>query len=229
MPGVKLFTDVSLNFSKSDYIALALEAWKDEAGFVALNAVAFLYWQFGEVGLSFFLPHVSTQVKAQGWNEEEDCPVTAGEEDLNQVLKLYAMDSLMTKMFDFSKMDDTPLKKDLQNPGGCPKKALAVSPDKNAQKQAFQDALSIADQLEYYDTDGTAQEPLGKANITFSNKTTMGSSLDDDDYSIQSNKQVVETVLDDYKAAKGMVEEASIALNKTSASRRLAGSLATEK
>jgi hypothetical protein len=116
MPGVKLFTDVSLNFSKSDYIASAPAVWKDEARFVAANVAAFLYRRFGEVGLSFFLPHIGTQVKDQGWNEEEDRPVTAGEEGLNQVLKPYAKDSPMTKMFDFSKMDDTPLKKDLQNP-----------------------------------------------------------------------------------------------------------------
>jgi hypothetical protein len=43
MPGVKVFTDVSLNFNKTDYIATLPEAWKDEGRFVAANAAAFLY------------------------------------------------------------------------------------------------------------------------------------------------------------------------------------------
>jgi hypothetical protein len=43
MPGVKVFTDVSLNFNKTDYIATLPEAWKYEGHFVAANAAAFLY------------------------------------------------------------------------------------------------------------------------------------------------------------------------------------------
>jgi hypothetical protein len=81
MPGVKVFTDVSLNFNKTDYIATLPEAWKDEGRFVAANTAAFLYRCFGEVGLSFFPDYVRKQVKAQGWNEEEDRPVTAGKEE----------------------------------------------------------------------------------------------------------------------------------------------------
>jgi hypothetical protein len=77
MPGVKVFTDVSLNFNKMDYITTLPEAWKDEGHFVAVNAAAFLYRRFSEVGLSFFPDYVRKQVKAQGWNEEEDRLVTA--------------------------------------------------------------------------------------------------------------------------------------------------------
>ncbi len=230
MPGVNLFTDVSLNFSKSDYIASAPEAWKDEARFVAANAAAFLYRRFGDVGLSFFLPHVGTQVKAQGWNEEEDCPVTAGEEGLNRVLKPYAKDSPMTKMFDFSKMDDTPLKKDLQNPGGRPAKESAeVSPDINPQKLAFKDALSLADQSAFYYADGSPREPSGQANVTFGDNTTVGTGLEGDEFTIQSDEQMAETVLEDASPEDSVIGEVSVASNKTSASRRSAGSLAREK
>jgi hypothetical protein len=125
MPGVKVFTDVSLNFNKTDYITTLPEAWKDEGHFVAANAAALLYRRFSEVGLSFFPDYVRKQVKAQGWNEEEDRPVTAGEEELNRALRPYSKDSAMSKMFDFSKMEDTPLKQDLQNPGQRPAKNSA--------------------------------------------------------------------------------------------------------
>jgi hypothetical protein len=117
MPGVKVFTDVSLNVNKMDYIATLPEAWKDEGHFVVANAAAFLYRCFGDVGLSFFPDYIPKQVKAQGWNEAEDRPVTAAEEELNRALRPYSTDSAMTKMFDFSKMENTPLKQDLQNPG----------------------------------------------------------------------------------------------------------------
>jgi hypothetical protein len=115
MPGVKVFTDVSLNFNKMDYIATLPEAWKDEGHFVVANAAAFLYRCFGDVGLSFIPDYIPKQVKAQGWNEAEDRPVTAGEEELNRALRPYSTDSAMTKMFDFSKMENTPLK---QEPSG---------------------------------------------------------------------------------------------------------------
>jgi hypothetical protein len=71
------------------------------------NKVAYLNRYFGDVGLLFFLSHVGTQVKAQGWNKEEDHPVTAGEEELNYVLHPYTDNSAMNKMFDFSKMDNS--------------------------------------------------------------------------------------------------------------------------
>jgi hypothetical protein len=49
MPGVKVFTDVNLNFNKMDYIATLPEAWKDKGCFVVANAAAFLYRRFGHV------------------------------------------------------------------------------------------------------------------------------------------------------------------------------------
>jgi hypothetical protein len=84
---VKVFTDISLNFNKTDYIATLPEAWKDEGCFVAANAAAFLYQRFGEVGLSFFPDYVRKQVKAQGWNKEEDRPVQGFGHDENVLLQ----------------------------------------------------------------------------------------------------------------------------------------------
>jgi hypothetical protein len=54
MPGVKVFTDVSLNFNKMDYIDTLPEAWKDEGCFVAaISCISVLmFWRCG----SFFLP-----------------------------------------------------------------------------------------------------------------------------------------------------------------------------
>ena len=226
MPGVKVFTDVSLNFNKTDYIATLPEAWKDEGRFVAANAAAFLYRRFGEVGLSFFPDYVRKQVKAQGWNEEEDRPVTAGEEELNRALRPYDKDSAMTKMFDFSKMDDTPLKQDLQNPGQRPaKNSASKDSPANPQKLAFKDALSLADQSAYYNVNGTPREPSGRANVTFGDETTMGSGLDDDEFSIKSDEEAAKTVLEEDET----VEETSVVSNKTSVSKRSAGSLAREK
>jgi hypothetical protein len=152
MQGVKIFTDVSINWN---YIATVTEAWKDKGHFVAANAAAYLHRIFLDVGLSFFPSHVGTQVKAQGWNEEEDHPVIAGEEELNYVLKCYADNLAMNKMFDFSKMDNTPLKKDLYWEGGCPDKSSQVEAPTSPQKLAHQEALSLADQSEYYNKDGT--------------------------------------------------------------------------
>jgi hypothetical protein len=225
MPGVKVFTDVSLNFNKTDYIATLPEAWKDEGRFVAANAAAFLYQHFGEVGLSFFPDYVRKQVKAQGWNEEEDRPVTAGEEELNQALRPYSKDSAMTKMFDFSKMEDTPLKQDLQNPGQCPaKNSAGKDSTANPQKLAFKDALSLADQSAYYNANGTPREPSGQAQVTFGDETTMGTGLDDDD-SIKSDEEASQTVLAEDK----LVEVTSVVSNRTSVSKKSAGSIARER
>jgi hypothetical protein len=225
MPGVKVFTDVSLNFNKTDYIATLPEAWKDEGRFVAANAAAFLYRRFGEVGLSFFPDYVRKQVKAQGWNEEEDRPVTAGEEELNRALRPYSKDSAMSKMFDFSKMEDTPLKQDLQNPGQRPAKNSADKDSPaNPQKLAFKDALSLADQSAYYNANGTPREPSGQAQVTFGDETTMGSGRDDND-SIKSDEEASATVLEE----DASVEEASVISNRTSVSKRSAGSIARER
>jgi hypothetical protein len=225
MPGVKVFTDVSLNFNKTDYIATLPEAWKDEGRFVAANAAAFLYRCFGEVGLSFFPDYVRKQIKAQGWNEEEDRPVTAGEEELNRALRPYSKDSAMSKMFDFSKMEDTPLKQDLQNPGQRPAKNSADKDSPaNPQKLAFKDAFSLAEQSAYYNANGTPREPSGQAQVTFGDETTMGSGWDDND-SIKSDEEASATVLEEDAA----VEEASVISNRTSVSKRSAGSIARER
>ena len=225
MPGVKIFTDVSLNFNKTDYIATLPEVWKDEGRFVAANAAAFLYRRFGEVGLSFFPDYVRKQIKAQGWNEEEDRPVTAGEEELNRALRPYSKDSAMAKMFDFSKMEDTPLKQDLQNPGQRPaKNSAGKDSPANPQKLAFKDALSVADQSAYYNANGTPREPSGQAQVTFGDETTMGSGLDDND-SIKSDEEAAVTVLEE----DASVEEASFVSNRTSVSKRSAGSIARER
>jgi hypothetical protein len=59
----------------------------------------------------------------------------------------------------------TPLKKDLHCAGGCPNKNPQVEAPTNLQKLAYQEALSLADQSEYYNNDD-AQPPrivrLGK-------------------------------------------------------------------
>jgi hypothetical protein len=109
MPGVLLFVDVGSNWQKSEFLATYPntddKGWRSEARFIAANAPAYLYHYFGDVGLSFFPKYIGNAVKAQGWNEIEDRPVTAGEEALDQVLKPYAKDSKMNAMFDFSKME----------------------------------------------------------------------------------------------------------------------------
>jgi hypothetical protein len=225
MPGMKVFMDVSLNFNKTDYIVTLPEAWKDEGHFVVANAPAFLYRRFGEVGLSFFPDYICKQVKAQGWNEEEDRLVTAREEKLNQALRPYSKDSAMTKMFDFSKTEDTPLKQDLQIPGQRPaKNSAGKDSTANPQKLAFKDALSLADQSVYYNANGTPRKPSGQAQVTFGDKTTMGTGLDNDD-SIKSDEEASQTVL----AEDESVEVTSVVSNRTSVSKRSASLIAREK
>jgi hypothetical protein len=53
-------------------------------------------------------------VKALSWNEAEDHPVTAGEEALDQLLKPHAKDSKVNAMFNFSKMEASAIKDDIQ-------------------------------------------------------------------------------------------------------------------
>jgi hypothetical protein len=195
MPGVKVFTDVSLNFNKMDYIATLPEAWKDEGCFVAAITATFLYRRFGDVGLSFFPDYIHKQVKAQGWNEAEDRPVTAGEEELNRALGPYSTDLAMTKMFDFSKMENTPLKQDLQNPGQRPSKnPVETDSPANPQKLAYVDALSLVNQSAYYNANGTPRKPSGRENVTFGEDTTMGSGLEDDDLSSKLDETGAENV-----------------------------------
>lgn len=241
MEGVKLFTDVGTNWNGTEHVATCAEIWKDEGRFVASNIAAYLFKQFGEVGLSFFPDHVGKQVKAQGWNEEEDRPVTAGEEALDYALKPYAKNSVMNKMFDFSKMDDTPLKQDLQNPGGRPlrnddKQATDRPPD--LQRIAYRDALSLASQAqsEYYNPDGTPRATTQRAKVSFGDDTTLGSGIgeEDDMFSINTNEHLADNAtemdVDDNASADGLLGSgASASSNKTSVSQRSAGSLAREQ
>jgi hypothetical protein len=172
------------------------------------------------VGLSFIPDYIPKQVKAQGWNEAEDHPVTAREEELNRALWPYSTDLAMTKMFDFSKMENTPLKQDLQNPGQHPSKnPVETDSLANPQKLAYTDVLSLADQLVYYNVNGTPCEPSGHENVTFGEDTTMGSGLEDDNLSSKSDDTGAENVWDD----DATVKESSIISNKTLVSKRLAG------
>jgi hypothetical protein len=225
-PGVKLFTDVSANWNNAEYIASFPEAWKDEARFTASNAAAFLFRKYGEVGLSFFPSQVRKTVRSQGWNEVEDRPVTAGEEQLDSALKPYAKDSAMLKMFDFSKMDETPLKKDLQNPGLRPAKdnqGSNVDSPLDTQALANKEAFSLhsADQSKYYEKDGTPRPVNPNRAVTFGDNTTLGSGAvnEDDDFSIRTNEQ------SDFN----MFDADSVVTNKTTTSARTTGSLARER
>jgi hypothetical protein len=136
------------------------------------------------------------------------------------------MDLAMTKMFDFSKMENTPLKQDLQNPGQCPSKNPAETDSPaNPQKLAYVDALSLEDQSAYYNANGTPRKSLGHENVTFGEDTTMGSGLEDDDLSSKLDETGAENVWDD----NATVEESSIISNKTLVSKRSAGSIACAK
>jgi hypothetical protein len=132
----------------------------------------------------------------------------------------------MTKMFDFTKMENTPLKQDLQNPGQRPSKNPAETDSPaNPQKLAYVDALSLVDQSAYYNANGTPREPLGHKNVTFGEDMTMGSGLDNDDLSSKSDETGAENVWDD----NATVKESSIVSNKTLVSKRLAGSITHAK
>jgi hypothetical protein len=95
----------------------------------------------------------------------------------------------------------------------------------NPQKLAYADALSLADQLAYYNANGTPREPLGHENVTFGEDTTMGSGLEDDDLSSKLDETGAENVWDD----NATVEESSIISNKTLVSKRSAGLIARAK
>jgi hypothetical protein len=130
MPGVLLFVDIGSNWQKLEFLATYPKQWKDEARFVTANIPAYLYHHFGDVGLSFFPPYVCNAVKLQGWNEKEDRPVTAREEALDKVLKPYAEDSRMNMMFDFSNMEDSKVRDDIQQQSLRPEKtgSLVTAP-----------------------------------------------------------------------------------------------------
>jgi hypothetical protein len=64
MPGILHFVDVGSNWQKLEFLATYLKWWKDETHFVAANIPAYLYHNFGDVGLSFFLPYICNVVKS---------------------------------------------------------------------------------------------------------------------------------------------------------------------
>jgi hypothetical protein len=118
VPSVSLFIDMGSNWQKSEFLAMYPDPndkdWHSEACFIAANAPAYLYHYFGDVSLSFLLKYIGNMVKAQGWNKVEDCPVTVGKETLDQVLKPYVKDSKMNAMFDFSQMEASEVRDDIQ-------------------------------------------------------------------------------------------------------------------
>jgi hypothetical protein len=136
MPGVPLFTDIGTSF----FITFAV-SFKEEATFVAANMAAILFPLKREVGRSFLPDYVRSAVRKQGWNESEDHPVTSGELQLDDTLKPYAETSNMRKLFkfDFSEMDDTLLKEDLQQSSRPDKDG--VPEDKHKSTRNLRDCL----------------------------------------------------------------------------------------
>jgi hypothetical protein len=213
MPGVLLFVDVGSNWQKSEFLATYPKRWKDEARFVTANIPAYLYHHFGDVGLSFFLPYVRNAVKLQGWNEKEDRPITAGEEALDKVLKPYAEDSRMTIMFDFSNMEDSKVRDDIQQQSLHPEKngkpsdrppddmqqATATKPQPAAQvsaeqrKQDHHEALSVGSskaQSVYYHRDGRPRESSNRQEVHWGDNSTLQTGAPDDDLSIKTDEHI---------------------------------------
>ena len=166
MPGVPLFADVGSSFYGEDHVVTFAQSFKEEATFTAANMAAILYHLKGEIALSFFPDYVRSAVQKQGWNEAEDRPVTSGELQLDDTLKPYAENSNMSKMFkfDFSGMEDTPLKDDLQNSDrpekymtpGDKDKETGDSSDLAPQKLSYKDAFSVQSKVSaFVNPDGT--------------------------------------------------------------------------
>jgi hypothetical protein len=206
---MSLFIDVGSNWQKSEFLATYPDTddkdRRPKAHFVAANAPAYLYHYFGDIGLSFFPKYIGNAVKAQGWNEVEDCPVTVGKEALDQVLKPYANDSKMNAMFDFSKMEASAVKYDIQqqqshhpqkqgtynSPLGTDKPVgnlhatdthLAAVPVSTEQKKkAHCNALSLGSskaQSQYYHMDGRPRDLSNQQEVSLSMHVT-GNRADD--------------------------------------------------
>jgi hypothetical protein len=120
-------------------------------------------------------------------------------------------------------MDETPLKKDLQNPGLRPAKDnqgsnvdSPLDPQALANKDAF--SLHTGDQSKYYEKDGTPCPVNPNRAVAFGDNTTLGSSAvnEDDDFSIRTNEQ----------SNFNMFDADSVVTNKTTTSARTMGSLA---
>jgi hypothetical protein len=152
MPGIPLFADVGVSFYGEDHVVTFPESFKEEATFTAAIMAAVLYHLKGEVRLSFFPDYVCSAIQKQEWNDAKDCPVTPGEVQLNDTLKPYNKDSNMLKLFkfDFSEMEDTPLKDNLQQ-GARPDKDAAPGKEDTTgdllalppTKLSYRDALSV--------------------------------------------------------------------------------------
>jgi hypothetical protein len=239
MPGVPLFADIGTSFFGEEYIATYAEKFKEEASFVASNMAAILYHLKGEVGLSFFPEYVRTEVRKQGWNEAEDRPVTAGEVLLDATMKPYDKKSNMLKLFDFSAMEETPLKDDLQQ-NTRPAKNDAAAPNDTAtgdspalppRQLTYRDAFSVQSKVSaFVNPDGTKRVASATQRESYGN----------DDTTLGSNPRGDETIATEEEKADGvegtdndeLMEEVTInstQTNRTSKSFRSAGSLARER
>jgi hypothetical protein len=121
MPGVSLLLTLD-QIGKSQNFSLLIQS----DGKMRLALSQQISWLTSitilEMWFFLFLPYICNAVKLQGWKEKEDCPVIAGEEALDKVLKPYAEDSRMNMMFDFSNMEAFEIQDDIQQQSLCPKK-----------------------------------------------------------------------------------------------------------
>jgi hypothetical protein len=117
-------------------------------------------------------------VKAQGWNKEEDHPVTAGEEHLDVALQPYQKDLAMDVMFDLSGMETGPAMDDaLGDKEELPSKDAPVGESNavdNAQEQHNDGYLGISKaQLGFYNEEtGVLKAPK---LVNFNDETRFGS------------------------------------------------------
>ncbi len=107
---------------------------------------------------------VSKDSPFQGWNKEEDCPVTAGEEHLDAALQPYQKDLAMEIMFDLSGMETGPTMDDaLGNEDEWPSKDALMDESNavnTAQEQNDDGFLGISKaQLGFYDKKGVLKTP----------------------------------------------------------------------
>jgi predicted CxxxxCH...CXXCH cytochrome family protein len=170
-----------------------------------------LYHHFGDVAFSFFPPYVCNAVKSQDWNEKEDCPILAGEEALDKVLKPYMEDSRMNMMFDFHNIQASEVRNDIQHqslhpkkngkPNDCPpddmQLATATKPPPAAQvsvgqqKQAHCDALSVGcskAQSAYCHHDGHPRESSNRQEVHWGANLMLQTGALDDNLSIQTDE-----------------------------------------
>jgi hypothetical protein len=199
MPGIPLFADVGTSFIGDDHVITFAVSFKEEATFVAANMAAILFHLKGEVGLSFFPDYVRSAIRKQGWNESEDRPVTSGELQLDDTLKPYSETSNMRKLFkfDFSEMDDTPLKEDLQQSSkpdkdGVPKdkhKSMRESPGLPPKQLLYKDAFSVQSKVSaFVNPDGTRWVASATQRESYGDDTTQGLDRGDDKITIDTKE-----------------------------------------